>query len=164
MWKDLVYFEDRYEIDEDGNIRNKETSRIVQSSINKYGYRQIGIRKIGDRKKYWFLIHRLVVLHFQDDLPESWDELQVDHIDHNKLNNNITNLRLVNSVENNSCRKFEAWNTNKTTGELYITKYNNGFMIRINRSDYKCQKWVLTLEEAILYRDKFIEEIHAIKK
>ncbi len=163
MWKDICGFKNRYEIDEDGNIRNKKTSRILVQKIDKYGYSQIGLRKLGERSKIWFRIHRLVVQHFHSSLPSNWEEFQVDHIDHIKSNNSISNLRLVTSVENCISRTLKPWKTNKTTGELYISKYKNGFMIRINRSDYKQQKWTLTLDEAILYRDKFLDEIRALR-
>ena len=48
-----------------------------------------------DKKHY--LLHRLIWVYHYGDIPKS---LQIDHIDRNKLNNNILNLRLVTNQEN----------------------------------------------------------------
>ena len=157
MWKDIVEFEQRYEISDNGEVRNKLNQHILSPAIDRYGYYQIGLRKLGDRKKYYFTIHRLVALHFIDEIPIN--STQVDHIDHNKLNNHVTNLRWTTSIDNNLNRELKSWSTNKTTNELYITKYKNGFMIRINRSDYKKRIWEQDFKTAIKRRNECIEEI-----
>ena len=41
--------------------------------------------------------------------------------------------------------------------KLYITKYSNGFMIRINRHDFKHKSWHKTLEDAIEHRKLVVE-------
>lgn len=48
---------------------------------------------------------------------------------------------------------------NKTTGETYISKQGSGFMLRINKKDYKFSKWFKTLEEARDQRSKCISEM-----
>lgn len=146
MWKDILGFEKRYQINEYGHIRNAVNFTLLTPGYDKDGYMQIGIRKLGDRKKYWFKIHRLVAIAFVNNQS---DELQVDHIDQNKLNNNYTNLRWVTCQENCNNRKNTAWATNTTSGELHITKYSNGFMLRINKHNLKHTSWHKTLEDAV---------------
>ena len=155
MWKTITDFE--YEIDIDGNVRNKHTGHILKPSLDRYGYLKIGLRKKCERKKYWFTIHRLVGFYFVEN-PNGYS--QIDHIDRNKLNNSVNNLRWVDSITNNLNRKQTCWTTNKT-GELYITKYTNGFMIRINRNDYKFRSWFKSLEEAVAVRDRCIVDIRS---
>lgn len=152
MWKDIIDFEDRYEINQIGDIRNKNTEICLSPSLDKDGYKQIGIRKLGNRKKYWFRVHRLVAISFSEK-PVNWKELEIDHIDRNKLNNSIENLRWVTTQENCDNRKNTCWATNTTTGELNITKYSNGFMLRINKHDLKHSSWHKTLENAVEIRD-----------
>jgi len=159
MWKEIEDVDGRYEINELGEIRNKHTLHILTPKIDKYGYQQIGLRKLGDRKKYWYRIHRLVICYFMNNKPDNWETLHVDHIDHDKLNNNINNLRIVTNLENCLSRELKPWSTNKTTGELYITKYRNGYMIRISRSDYKKREWSSTLEDAIIKRNRYLNEL-----
>jgi hypothetical protein len=157
MWKDIIDFEERYEISDSGDVRNKKNKHILTPKVDRYSYNQIGLRKLGDRKKYWFSVHRLVGLHFLEHIVG----MQIDHIDHNKLNNVISNLRWVTPSNNNLNRELKAWKTNRT-GELYITEYKHGYMIRINRSDYKRKVWTNTLENAISQRNNFLKEIKNI--
>ena len=156
MWKDIIGFESRYQIDENGIVRNSSNMNVLSSGYDRDGYLQIGLRKLGERKKYWFKIHRLVAMAFIDN-PENIECLQIDHIDRNKGNNHYTNLRWVTSQENCNNRKNTAWKTNITTGELHITKYNNGFMIRINKHDLKHVSWHKSIEESILMRDSVLK-------
>ena len=149
MWKDIEGFENRYQIDENGNIKNVKSLNLLSLSKDRDGYLQIGIRKLGDRKKLWFRVHRLVALAFLDGDKTK----QIDHIDRNKENNNVANLRWVSALENCNNRQDTAWKTNKS-GELYISKYTNGYMLRINRSDLKHMSWHRTIESAILKRSE----------
>ena len=149
-WRDISEFQ--YEISQFGNIRSKKFKRILTPSADKDGYLYIGIRKPDERKKYWFRLHRLVATAFCYN-PDDHTKIEIDHIDRNVKNNHYTNLRWVDKIENNCNRKDTAWTSNKTTGELYITKYSNGCMVRINRHDFKHRSWHKTIEDAILVRN-----------
>ena len=79
-------------------IRRKSNKKIVGESINKYtGYIQCMLNQKHYKK------HRLIALQFiENDDPDN--KKQVDHIDRNKLNNHINNLRWCSSSENNKNR------------------------------------------------------------
>jgi hypothetical protein len=128
-------------------------NKILALKIDRDGYHQIGLRKLDDRKKYWFAVHRLVAIAFCEK-PDNWKELQIDHIDRNKQNNGIPNLRWVTLQENIDNRKDTCWSRNTTSGELHITGYKNGgFMLRINKHNLKHRSWHKTLEEAVNMRN-----------
>jgi hypothetical protein len=155
MWKDIAEFEKRYQINELGQIKNVKTLRLLTPTTDVDGYLQIGLRKLGIRKKHWFRVHRLIALAFLT-VPENYQLLHVDHIDRNKTNNLLENLRWVTPQENCDNRKNTAWNTNTTSGELHITKYKNGYMLRINKHSLKHKSWHKTIEESILKRQEIL--------
>jgi hypothetical protein len=62
---------------------------------NGIGYQQIGLRL--NRRRYNVYIHRLVWETFKGDIPNGYE---INHIDHNKRNNNLDNLELVSHSTN----------------------------------------------------------------
>lgn len=86
---------------------NKE--RILKHKINKVGYNSVYIGK-------WKLVHRLVAEAF---ITNTDNKPFVDHIDHNKSNNSIDNLRWVTMEENNKHR-YDCGRANQYT--LYNQK------------------------------------------
>lgn len=76
----------KYDISNTGKIRNRKTGRIMKTSIQHNGYEQVSLRK--DNKYYTKRVHRLVA----DAFYGHHDDLEVNHIDCNKLNNHIDNL------------------------------------------------------------------------
>ena len=102
QWEPLTDFEDDYEVETEPphRIRRISSGWIVKPILNKQsGYIQVDLN--GKTYKY----HRILAKHFipnPDDLPE------VDHIDRNKVNNSLENLRWVSRSENLSNRsKFK---------------------------------------------------------
>ena len=88
QWK--VCIED-YEISNRGNIRRKMLSggyREVKGSIQNRGYKYFQLSRDGKRNNY--LVHHLVAQHFISERPEG---NVIDHIDRDKLNNRVENLR-----------------------------------------------------------------------
>jgi hypothetical protein len=75
---------------QDGHLYSKETGLQVGSKANT-GYLRIGISK-----KY-YQVHRLIWEMHYEKIP---DDKIVDHIDRNKSNNFLENLRLASRTEN----------------------------------------------------------------
>ena len=103
---DLIGF-DNYEIlaAEPFTIRRKDTKRVVSETVNKNsGYVQVKLStSSGQVTRYK---HRLIAEQFianPNNLPE------VDHIDHNKLNNSLSNLRWVSRSDNLRNRTMKAY-------------------------------------------------------
>lgn len=96
MWK-VIDFASNYEISNEGEVRNKTTGKILKGRESKSGYLQVSI-KIDETGKFTNkYIHRLVAEFFIKN-PEL--KREVNHIDGNKLNNNVDNLEWVTSSEN----------------------------------------------------------------
>lgn len=83
-----------YEVSNTGYVRNKKSGRILKGSLNKHGgYLRVGI----DGKHYY--IHRLVADSFYDgDMDHKY--MDVNHIDGDKLNNELPNLEWMTRKEN----------------------------------------------------------------
>ena len=93
-FEDLKEFGGLYRINPQGEIWSNHYGRIM-SSINEKGYMRISLLKSGERKTY--RIHRLLAIQYipnPDNLPE------IDHIDINSLNNDLSNLRWCDRTTN----------------------------------------------------------------
>lgn len=96
-WK-ILKENENYSINEKGEIKNNITKKILSPSINKdSGYYQIDLWKDNKSRKY--TLHRLVANNF---IPNLENKPTVDHIDGNRLNNDISNLRWATYSEQNS--------------------------------------------------------------
>ena len=138
-----------YLIYEDGRVYNKKFNKFRKTIINKQnGYLQIEIQG----KKYY--IHRLIAIHY---IPNPNNLPIIDHIDRNRLNNNISNLRWADHYINN--QNIQTNKSNKLN-ERNISFHNRSQKFRfqkiINGTHYS--KQFKTLEEAIAYRDNFLLE------
>ena len=131
-----------YQVSNIGRVRNTDTGHIMLNQMNPHGYYKINLTKDRDKKTY--TIHRLVAQEFVPK-PEAGHKLVVDHIDRNKLNNQVSNLRYVSYSQNNinsgkrsgittSKYKGVSWNTRcrkwraklkKDRLEIYLGSYDN---------------------------------------
>ena len=85
----------RYTILENGDVIGLDGKTILKGSISHKGYRLYRLKTPNGMRT--FSAHRLVAWEFLDDYTV---ELQVDHKDRDKLNNNKSNLRMVTNSEN----------------------------------------------------------------
>lgn len=85
----------KYEVSNEGRVRNIVTGQILKGHDNGHGYETVTLYK--DGRAYTKKIHRLVAEAF---LESSHDHLEVNHIDGNKTNNRIENLEWCSGSEN----------------------------------------------------------------
>ena len=97
IWKQSIV--ENYEISNLGKIRNKKTNRIIKPDKEEKGYCRLTIKLNGKKKHY--AVHRLVAIAF---IPNPNNLPQVDHIDNDKSNNRVDNLRWVSNKENSQYR------------------------------------------------------------
>lgn len=87
---------ENYEVSNLGKVRNMKSGRILKPYLNNYGYLKHCLSE-HNKKKYIFL-HRIIAIAFIDN-PE--EKPCVNHIDENKLNNDLSNLEWCTVKENN---------------------------------------------------------------
>lgn len=113
IWKDIPGYEGLYQASSDGRVkslsrerfRNRKDGttewfgtikeRVLTSSINKRGYYYVVLRK--DGRDLTREVHGLVALAFLGPRPL---EYQVRHLDGDRLNNHVSNLRYGSRSEN----------------------------------------------------------------
>ena len=98
-------------------------------------------------------VHRLIAIHF---IPNTKNLPLVDHINRNKSDNRISNLRWVNNKQNclnNSIRKD---NSTGYTGIEY-DKINKKYRGRISINNKTKSKSFKNIEDAIVWRNKMVE-------
>lgn len=97
VWRDLKFYEDKYEINNLGQLRNKQTGRYKKATKKDNGYWVFSFWFDGKSKQEY--VHRLVALTF---LPNPSNLPQVNHKDENKGNNCVENLEWCDCTYNNN--------------------------------------------------------------
>lgn len=109
LWKSIEGYEGFYEVSSYGRVKSLKRSMIgkklnkrfndkiiSQALSKKNSYYHVLLHKLGTRKN--MLVHRLVALAF---IEKPFKDVEVNHKDGNKLNNNVNNLEWVTKSENN---------------------------------------------------------------
>lgn len=97
IWKDIKGYEGIYQVSSRGKVRSLKNNkaRILRPRINNKGYNVACLCKEG--KVEYKLVHRLVAEGFINNFE---NKPYVNHIDGDKLNNNVNNLEWVTPSEN----------------------------------------------------------------
>jgi hypothetical protein len=140
QWKDIPDYEGYYQISNLGRVKSLEKTLVIRERkcvykalikknlISKRGYWEISLYK--NNKECRKKIHRLLAICF---IINPKNHPQVNHIDGNRLNNEILNLEWVNNREN-TCHRIKSSNcTSKYTGVSYFKRDKKWrSLIRVN--------------------------------
>jgi len=124
----------------------RKAGEIIGTKANN-GYLQVKINKT------LYLVHRIIWMWQYGEDP---NDFEIDHIDHNKSNNKLSNLRLV-------TRQRNQWNlpAHKTnsTGVVGVIKRGNSYQASLYMGPEikRLVKSFATLQEAIDWRKQMVE-------
>jgi hypothetical protein len=146
----LIYEDGR--VWSNGNKFNKP--RFLKHSLHCGGYPVVNI---GGRPRF---IHRLIAEHY---IPNPENKPFIDHINRDRTDNRIENLRWCTQTENNNNMSERCLNKNSTTGHKFIAKTTDkyghvGYRMSIQRKDKRHSKRFKSLDDAIKYRDEYLSK------
>lgn len=84
-----------YTITDSGIIYSKKSNKIMKQHLDKDGYLVLNLSNNGIKKQC--RVHRLVAIAF---IPNPEGLATVNHINHNKLDNRVTNLEWLSNYDN----------------------------------------------------------------
>ena len=109
IWKEIKGYEGYYEVSNLGRFRSMDRiisfsngrkvfykGKIINGSIEKDGYICVKLSKNGNNETK--KLHRLIAQTFMP--VDNSDNLEVNHIDFNRINNRINNLEWVSHIDN----------------------------------------------------------------
>ena len=147
-----------YAINKNGDIKDLRNGHLLNGSKNINGYLKVNLKNPDGYRG--FQVSRLVLMTFNP--VDNQDELECDHIDRNRLNNNIDNLRWVNKNQNQQNKSVHK-NNKLQVKHISYSEDNRScrYVVQIgingvrHKKSFKTSQY--TLEDAIKYRDEYIK-------
>lgn len=139
IWKDIVGYENKYQISSFGRLRN--INKGIKPMVATNGYLVACLWKNNKQKK--ILLHRLVAQAFLEN-PQKYEE--VNHIDEDKKNNRVENLEWCSHQYNMNYgkikEKISKANSGKTASDETRLKLSENSKDRIWINNGEKQKFI----------------------
>jgi hypothetical protein len=154
-WKQIKDYPN-YSVSCFGNVRNDKTGKLLSNNrLRGKGYNSVALYNgKGERKDK--STHKLVGEAFIEN-PNNYD--QIDHIDNDKLNNNISNLRWVNnSLNQRNVEKYKRKCSSTYKGVCFCKRANKFITeIMINRKKVYLGSFETEKEAGLAYNNYITE-------
>lgn len=137
-----------------GKLYSLKRQKFIKYRLDKYGYERFTIKNDVTKKKDTCLIHHLVAKKYLN--YDSSTGLIVDHIDNNKLNNDITNLQIIPAEYNNLKYLYSKINKNGLPSCIKYSKNLYTFNLK-NFPEYT--KSFTTLNNCLIHREFIFQKI-----
>jgi len=149
-----------YGINKKGEIKDLRSGILIPQHASPQGYRRCNLKNPDGYK--CFFIHRLVALQFIKKI-EGCDE--VDHIDRNKDNNSVDNLRWANDIiqNNNKCGwgKYPKYITYEIAGKKSYASWRFQIKSKIYGTHSKrFRSDEYTIDDAIKYKEEYLSQFN----
>jgi hypothetical protein len=107
-WKEIIGYSNRYVINKKGDIKSLLTNKILKTDgkLKYNSYKSIGLVDSDNERKF-YMVHRLVYCTWNNIDISTINNKPIDHINRDKLDNNLNNLRLVSFSDNSKNRNYE---------------------------------------------------------
>jgi len=150
-----------YDATSTGKILNKKTGRILNGGASKEGYIRINLKnKDNDYNKY--TLSRIIYKSFYPEIDIN--NKDIDHINRDKKDNNLINLRPATRQENTANQKTRK---NSITQLKNITTYKlkNGairYKVEIIKNPLRICKIFTSEADAVIFRNNKILELWGV--
>ena len=125
--KPIIGYEGKYMITSLGRVWSIVKQQFLLNQIRNT-YFIVHLKVKGIQKDFY--IHRLIAIHFIEN-PKPNEYNMIDHINHHRTDNRISNLRWCNSSQNNSNKQKRKNTTSKFKG-IWFDKSDNKYQSYIN--------------------------------
>lgn len=139
-WLDIPGLDGKFQVSNTGCIRNSKTGTILKLHTNSNGRIVVNVKPLGRKGPGKTLnVHRCVALAFLERNDETHE---VNHIDGNPSNNNVSNLEWVSHAENMQHAVTTGLRTYKNGEDVVNSKLTNEQVneIRLLSKDFSNRK------------------------
>ncbi len=112
IWKTIEGYP-TYEVSNQGRVKNATTNYLLRASLNSGGYEKVNLNKNIGAQFENHIVHILVAKAF---IPNPNERPEVDHIDRNKTNNTVKNLRWLTIQQNGFNTNAKGYYFDKSRG------------------------------------------------
>lgn len=147
----IIIANERPYVDKNGVSFKKSFKVMAMGGLDRNGYKYISLRKDGKSKSY--RLYQILARTFLID--NRGTSLQVDHKDRNRVNDDLTNLRMVHRLINGNNRKHNKTSSTKVRGVAF-SKQHSKWKVMVNEDKrLKYLGLFNSMEEALKIREEF---------